>query len=250
MYQFRILQSIYSVAVTYHLPDYTTQKYACKIALCAKREKEKFLFTLEERSDVSLNSERPQKVMDNLMVLLGNCLYPMELYVSASGELLSVTNFEQIREVWLETSKELLKQNRTQEFEKYLEAAKKNLSDERSFLKALSRDSFIQLYFKDYTTNSEELEFVNFPFQNRKTNYYVRKVTGISNAYTLSPAFMETDVQQSEGELMCRKNIDCGEPLKIEADIHLTSTKSDLYQKHILIEADEDEHKVKTNLFF
>ena len=108
MYQFRILQSIYSVVVTYYLPDYTVQKYACKIVLSAKREKGNYLFILEERLEVALNGEKPQKVMDTLMTLLGNCLYPIELSVSPGGEILSIPNFEQIREVWSKTSGELL----------------------------------------------------------------------------------------------------------------------------------------------
>jgi len=139
MYQFRTLTSLYSVAVTYRLPDYTEQRYDSKIVVKAQRKKEKYLFTLEERFGIQLNNEAPQKVMDRLMTQLGNSLYPIELYVSDRGELLAVPNFEQIKNVWLKTAKELLRQNKTLEFKNYLEAAQMNLSDEQKFLKVLPK---------------------------------------------------------------------------------------------------------------
>ncbi|MCL1932781.1 MAG: hypothetical protein FWF53_03065 [Candidatus Azobacteroides sp.] len=250
MYQFRTLKSLYSVIIAYRLPDYTEQKYRCKIVVKAKREKENYLFTLEERLDVRLNNEKPQKVVDNLMTQLGNCLYPIELHVSATGELLSIPNFGQIRGRWLETARELLKRNRTQEFKNYLEAAKTNLFDERRFLKSLAKDTFIQMYFKDYPANKAELEFVNFPYQNKKTSFYARKIPTASRAYALLPTFREPKVQETEGKLVLWKNNECGEPFKIKANIRLLTSESELYQKDILIEADENEHKVKTGLFF
>jgi hypothetical protein len=250
MYQFRTLTSLYSVAVTYRLPDYTEQRYDSKIVVKAQRKKEKYLFTLEERFGIQLNNEAPQKVMDRLMTQLGNSLYPIELYVSERGELLAVPNFEQIKNVWLKTAKELLRQNKTLEFKNYLEAAQMNLSDEQKFLKVLPKDNFIQLFFKDYAENKVELAFVNFPFQNRKTNYYVRKIPNIHNSYALFPAFKEAGIQETGGKLFCRKNRTCGEPFTIEANIHLITSDADLYQKRVLIEAGENEHKVKTGIFF
>jgi hypothetical protein len=250
MYQFRSLKSLYSVTITCRFPDYTQQKYESKIVVKAQRVKENYLFTLEERSEVQLNEEKPQKIMDRIMVLLGNCLYPIELCASVKGELLSVPNFGQIREVWFKTANELLKQNKTQAFRNYLESAKMNLSDEKRFLRTLSKDSFIQLFFKDYTNNSVELEFINFPYQNRKTNFYVRKIPTDSATYSLSSAFKEAEVQEAGGKLIYHKNNAYGEPFYINSSIYLITSQSELYRKQVLIEADENEHKVKEGLFF
>ena len=250
MYQFRTLKSRYSVTVIYRLPDYTEQKYESKIVVKAQRDKENYLFTLEERFEVLLNHEKPQKGMDDLMIRLGNCLYPIELYVSAKGELHSVPNFGQIKETWLKTANELLKQNKTQAFRNYLYAAKVNLSDETTFLKALNKDSFIHLFFKDYASNSVELAFVNFPYQNRKTDFYVRKIPVDSRTYRLFPAFKEANVRETGGKLVYIKNNTSGEPFEIKTSIYLNTLVQDFYQKKILIEADENEHEVKTGLFF
>ncbi|GHV29672.1 hypothetical protein FACS1894177_00930 [Bacteroidia bacterium] len=250
MYQFRSLKSLYSVAILYRLPDYTEQKYTCSIVVNARRVKENYLFILEERSGIQLNGEKPQKVVDNLMAQLGNCLYPIELYVNANGELLSVPNFEQIKEIWFKTATELLKQNKTQAFRNYLEAAKENLSDEKSFLKSLNKDSFIHLFFKDYASNSVELSFANFPYQNRKSDFHVRKIPSVRNTYTLFPAFKEAKVQDTGGKMICLKNDPSGEPLRIVVNIYLSTSKSDFYHKKILIEADDNAHEVKTGLFF
>jgi len=250
MYKFRTLKSLYSVAVTYRLPDYTEQKFECKIVVNAKKEKDNYLFTLEERFEARLNNSKPQKIMDDLMIQLGNCLYPIELTASAAGELLSVPNLWQIRERWLKTANGLLKRHRTQAFKNYLEAAQKNLSNEKLFLSALNKDSFIHLFFKNYASNSVELEFVNFPYQNRKTNFYVIKKPTVSGTYVLVPSFREDKVNESGGKLVWWKNKDSGESFKIKADIYLDTSESQLYQKKILIEADEEKHKVKTGLFF
>lgn len=249
MYNFRTLKSHYSILIRYRLPDYTLQEYSSTIVLEAKQRQNNFLFTLHERLDVRLNNEVPRKTMDSLMMELGNSIYPMQLNVSSEGKILSVFNFDEIRERWYENSSELLEDNYTPEFRKYIEISRKNFSDEEKFREILFRDTFVQLFFQEYDTKILELTCENFPKQSKKTTFYAKKTSPDNYNYKLFPAFKENNVEDIGGDLICEL-MPTGEISKVEAFFYLITSESGLYEKRVMIEPNIKKHRARTGFFF
>jgi hypothetical protein len=246
MYQFQTLKSIYQIIIRYRKPDHSQYEYSGNMVLNAKRNKGNCLFVLEQRTDTKLNGVAPQQVMDNLMLELGNALYPIELNTDLKGEIRSIGNFSEIRERWIKKSRDLYKRNKTQAFRNYLEMSQNNLTHESRFKEVLLRDSFIQLFFLNYGNNTLRFDFVNFPVRSRKLSLHALKEP---DYYSLHPAFREKDMKTVRGKLGYR-TAKTGELLKMDMNLLLENDKEECYRKSVSIRSDEKKHTVKTGIFF
>lgn len=249
MYKFKSLKSRYSITIHYRLPDYTETEYKSKMVVEAKKEKDNYLFTLTDRLDVTLNNNEPEKVMDYLMMQLGNSLYPLELNVSPVGEFGSIQNFENVRDNWNKKAGDLLKNNPTDAFKKYIEMSGRNFVNERRLKKVLCRDTFIQLYFQAWGGKMLEIDCFNFPSQSRKTTYFAQHRGDNTACYDLMPAFLEKNMKGAGG-ILDYKLSDAGEIEWVKAEFYLLTPTSEIYKKGVTIEADKEHHRVKTGFFF
>ena len=249
MYEFRTLKSIYNIRIRYRKSDYTQYEYGSNIVVRAKKNKNDYLFTLEQRTDTKLDNQPPKKVMDKLMLELGNIIYPVALNVSKDASILSVSNFDEIKQRWKNKSQELYKANKTQAFQNYLKMSAKNFTNETKFRQSLYRDTFIQMFFLDYGNQVLEFDFVNFPIQSRKTSLYAIRIPNSSYHYSLHPAFKENNVKGLEGILNFRLT-ETGELWGMSANLSLENNEEESYVKNVLIWANKDAHETKTGFFF
>lgn len=249
MYEFKNLKSVYNINIRYRKPDYTQFEYSTKLFLSAKKNKQDFLFTLEQRIDTMLNRQPPRKIMDKLMLELGNSLYPIELNVNPKGSVISINNFKEIKERWIKKSKELYNKNKTQAFSNYLQMSAENIVNETMFIKSLFKDTFIQMYFLNFGSKIIEFEFANFPMQSRKASVYAIQTPFSKYNYTLESAFKEKDMKEVSGTLSFSTG-EMGVLWDMTANLVLESDKEEFYYKHVSIKVDKDTLKTKTNFFF
>lgn len=181
MYQFESLNGQYAIEVTTTLPTGQESIYSALLALSAgyQSKDHSFIFEMTSRTHVQLNHRAPEQSVDQIMVRLSGAHYPIRFKVSIGGEVESLLNFGQISKRWEDECTQVLKEFPCVAVEKYIDRARPAMENEKSYLEALQRDSFVQFYFARQE-QGEERRFIchNFPRRGESTMYLLpRKET-------------------------------------------------------------------------
>lgn len=172
MYKFRKLEGEYKVNISTCLPDNSSSTYSAVIGLSAsyRNVADCYIFELHTRKDVKLNDNPPFQLADVFMLRLSGTYYPIKLKVSPSGSIEKVVNFSEIKGRWETEAAKIMKEAPCIAYELYIETAKPNMRNAVSFLRALQKDSFIQLYFAGAGSHIETSCY-NFPNRGKSVHY-------------------------------------------------------------------------------
>ena len=165
MYKFRVLEAFYDLDIVLIYPDFMRERYHCRehVIVHYSREQNTFSFDMIDRRDIQINGKAPEETVDQMMIELGDALYPFSLQISPDGEILKVYSFEEIRGRWFKKAKELLNKNRISPFKKYLQISQRNMKTEETFRKTLMKNSFFKFYFLPGNAESFLHEVHHFP---------------------------------------------------------------------------------------
>lgn len=199
MYGFRKLKGRYEVRVTVVSPQRKESTYRAEIALSAtfRNMTDDYLFEIESREGVMLNGQTPSGLPDMMMFRLSSACYPIRLLSAPDGTISSLVNGNEIRERWEAEAAQVRSQSNA--CAKYVVVARENVESPDAFLRALRRDSFIQMYFLGWAERLS-VECYNFPRPGESTLYDLtadqmgRMVAlGDRQAGTLHREFSETN---------------------------------------------------------
>lgn len=150
--------------------DNIQNSYSSKIEIVVmKNLLNNSIVTLQKNYDTLINGQYPEKVMDYLMMELGNSLYPVSFIVTENGNC-KVVDFEQTLARWEQCSSKLLKEHSTIEFKNYVEFSRTNLTEE-GLIQIFLRNTFCHLFFADINSDRVNIECCNFPRLGHKTMY-------------------------------------------------------------------------------
>jgi len=244
MYRFKNLEDSYKIYVRHSLPDDTYNSYSAKIDLTAhKTEKGDYLFTLLNRHDVLVDDERPEQASDVVLTEIGDSFYPIILSVSQERKIISVENFDEIKERWEKKREELLKKYPTFELEQHFKASGKNMNDKDSFYKVLQRDAFIQFYFLPVENDVMTFDLHNFPKHGYKMMYYgiknKKESTPETENYLVSPAFGNSEIKHTDGTLSCHQSKE-GDYESMELMVNLLMDEYTYYRRKVTLSRDEN----------
>ena len=242
MYNLNKLHATYCIDIHTTSPN-RSKMYSSRLSFHAKRKREFYDLTLEKRFDTLVDDKMPEQVMDNLMLDLGNVLYPIEMKVDFAGRICKIVNFYEIKERWYRHSEELLNKNYTIQFQKYLEFSKYNFKNESCFIIAILRDTLLETLLLPFGSEYIETNCVNFPFLSRKiTNMGVRDMEN-NCKYQLFPAFKEEYLEAVKGNLEYKKN---GEGIieYVKILYNFMDKNSQSYRKYIEIRLESDNYHV------
>ena len=177
---FNSMQAIYLLDTEYRKlkgENYVSE-YSCRWHLTARYSSttESYEFTLY-RSDVKINGEKVEKLMDRIVLEIGSSLYPVRFEVSAQMQILRIINYDEIVDRWRVTTEKCRNEHPGDVIERYIRHSSEGISDERALLLSLYKDSFINLYFRNLYMLPEEdererVEWQNFPLREMKSTYY------------------------------------------------------------------------------
>ena len=248
MYTFRHLDSSYDVDIILRRPDFTQTHYHCREHVTARYEKEKdqYIFLLEERSDILLDNEPPKELMDNLMINLGNAIYPLSLSVSPECGIQKVENFKSVKEQWEKKTEALLKEQYTQPLERYIQIASRNLKQESALRKSLAKNTFFQLFFLSFQTEVFTFEFENFPERSDLVVFrceFEQEAQFVDGIRYYKASIMYPATYQGEGYVRYN-HAEAGDLLEIEAQFILTDSEENVSEKKIQIQTSEKDRHV------
>lgn len=247
MYNFRHLDSFYNVDIVLKHPDFTQTHYHSREHVVARYEKEsdRYIFRLEERSDILLDGKSPDELMDRLMIELGNTIYPLSLVVNQEGGILQVENFPYVKEQWKRKTETILKEQYTQPLERYMQIASRNLKQETALRKSLNKNTFIRLFFLPFNTEMFTFEFENFPSRGDLVIFRCEpeqsQIIENTRHYKVSILFPVT--YQGEGYIRYIHS-EVGDLLEIEAQFSVTDVDGNLSEKQIRIQTKEKDRHI------
>ncbi len=148
MYQFRSLQASYELQTSIMQKDKTTSLLRSEYFVEARyvNVEDYYVFTIKR---IYAKLESSQSIVDDLMRELGDALFPVELYVDANGVIKKVKNFNEVKERWESVASEIMDRGYSLPTDKYLRLARANFADKERFLDHFSRQTFVQLFFRD-----------------------------------------------------------------------------------------------------
>lgn len=155
------------------------------------------------RNRVSEVKNPRRSTVDDLIIQLGNCLFPISFLLDADGNVLEIENFEEVRNRRVTKSKELASQYPTTEFKKYLEISMMNFEDEPTLRKKLSYDTFLQVIVPAlHRSPFFRFHIENFPRKMIRTSFHLKeeKVEPDHVVYHVAPMFPSFDGGREEGE--------------------------------------------------
>jgi hypothetical protein len=244
MYNFRSIKAGYNVAIDIIYPDKRKSSYKSCICLSAQyvHKTGDYLFRLDQEKQVLLNDKSPSQLVDCMMKRLGNSLYPAILRVSSSGKIKNIENFDQIKDRWQNESDNILNEMPSCSIKQYLNLARKNLKDEKSFLQAFSRNTFILLYFNDKT--KKEFIFPVYNLTGAGSIFYIQYKEKQADEHTVS-----YDWEDGESGDYCQliyKYSSLGDVILIKSVLSIKDIFSkEEYRKEIIIELEQDNYEIK-----
>lgn len=129
-----------------------------------------------DRSNVLINQRRPNKLMDQIMLDIGNSIYPIKMIIDSEMQIRDILNFDEIKSNWNICTQKYLEKYPSAEMDRYVRMATVNLTSKQNFIHALYQDTFFNLYFRDIISPIEEgeakaIQWVNFPVKSRNSTY-------------------------------------------------------------------------------
>ncbi|CAM3749360.1 hypothetical protein FLGE108171_13195 [Flavobacterium gelidilacus] len=114
---------------------------------------------LDRKKDSSLDT-----ILYNLLEELDQVFYPLQLLISEKGELLEITNHNEILKNWSTLKTELQEKYEGEVIENYIKYYEKNITDKIVLEKMLFKETFINTYFYKLYTNYTSTHFIEFNY--------------------------------------------------------------------------------------
>lgn len=187
--------------VTNVFPDYTFSTYEGETNISIFTDDENYHLLLSSRTSSVYNPK--ESTADQILIELGECMFPISLKIDNHGKLLEVENFEEIKKRRIHKSEEIAKVYPIAELKKYLKISMLNLRNEECFRKKFESNLFLQILTNSlFPKKSFIIRFDNFPTTN-KCNYFLCKAIDSDlksvkyNVTTLTP-FDNGDVLEGD----------------------------------------------------
>lgn len=118
----------------------------------------------------------PPDDFNEVMLTLGQSLYPIVLEVTETGFIEKVSNFEDIEKRWKASCSDI-KNLYESSFvvEQYINSSSGNMRNKEAFLNALRRNAFLQLFFNEYEREVSRFIIPDFPMRKVKTLFSFNK---------------------------------------------------------------------------
>jgi hypothetical protein len=144
-----------------------TIKYEMSMKLLRSNEKY-HLFEIDKTAAIYINDVEADSVAEEIAVITAGVLYPLQLVISASGELVELKNFSEIIGRWTSTQLKLREQYTGEWIGKYIELTNRTLADQGLLLNSLRNDYVLRSYFNGiygvYTADFSLHKESSFPF--------------------------------------------------------------------------------------
>lgn len=243
MYGFRYLKATYYISIDICLPDNRWSSYKSNILLNARYTalQENYKFSLEQKKNILLNGEKPSQPIDDIMMRLGCALYPVLLTVSPQGKIKRVENFDKIKIRRTAESNKILNEMLSVPVQKYIALSERQMENEKTFLQALLRDTFVRLYFLDET--EDELLFPVYNLNGTGTVLYAQCRKNSIDEHTVN-----YDWEDDDSGAYCRlvyKYSSLKDIISIKASISAGNIGGKEYKKEINICLNKEGYEIK-----
>jgi hypothetical protein len=146
------------------------------------------IFLINRTSKTYINDVEPELIADILATKVAEVLYPMLLKTNDKGKILSIQNFQAIKERWAAKQQEILTYYQGELVEKYLHLTGLSLQDENVLLHSLSTDWFLCTYFNTIyqhsVTTAKTEKWVSFPLLGKSEPVVFKATQSIEEHYT------------------------------------------------------------------
>lgn len=153
------LNRTYQVELLFMQKKKNTIQYKVRL-ICIKKINDKGYVFQINRNNYKINNQPPFRIMEKMAYQAGEILSSLQLLINFKGEITAIYNMEDIRNKWYKEIKKNLKKNFSGKYvNKYNQLIEECLSSENKFIKKLSHDWFLSIYFMTlYKGNKEEVE--------------------------------------------------------------------------------------------
>lgn len=160
-------------------------------------------FVIQNR--VSQVKNPRNSTVDEQIIQLGNCLFPISFLVDNNGNVQQIENFDEILARRVAKSKELATQYPTIEFKKYLEISMMNFQDEPTLRSKLKYDVFLQTILPLlYRKKEFMIQIDNFPKKMKRTSFMLtdegNEADSENVSYKVSSVFPSMNGEEEYGE--------------------------------------------------
>lgn len=129
-----------------------TIKQEMSVEWKAKNENGYYFFEVTRIGKVYINDTAASTMAEEIAEKASAALYPLLVVVDQNGKWIYINNFNQIKERWQETKKQILKYYKGDHVEKYLSFYDRNSEDSDSLYISLSKDWFLNAFFNGIHT--------------------------------------------------------------------------------------------------
>lgn len=176
MYDFSNIDTVYRFNSSVLFPNGSRSELCKSERLQGRRiNYNHYEISLIGATDVLLNGAPPDD-FNEVMLTLGQSLYPIVLEVTETGFIEKVSNFEDIEKRWKASCSDI-KNLYESSFvvEQYINSSSGNMRNKDAFLNALRRNAFLQLFFNDYEREDSRFIVPDFPMRKDKTLFSFNK---------------------------------------------------------------------------
>lgn len=169
MYDFSDIDAAYRFVSSVFFPDGSKSELCKTERLQGRRIDDKhYEITLLGATDVLLNGAPPDD-FNEIMLMLGESLYPIVLEVTEMGDIVKVCNFEDIEKRWKSSCSDIknLCEN-SFVVEQYINSSSVNMRNKDVFLNTLKQTGFVRLFFNGYEQKDTEFIVSDFPMRKDK----------------------------------------------------------------------------------
>lgn len=194
-------------------------------------------FTLVGGDHEQVN-RKPLQDFDLIMSQLGHSLYPIELVVLKTGKIKRLKNLEDIKKRWQWKSDEILSTYENAYWVKrYIKMTTENLADEETFMNALCRSNFMQLFFMEEAASQQHIQMYDFPFTGKtiSATFDMVKSSGLEYRYQSVLEDADERICSGTGEMRVTYS-DKGLPLKVAFLYRIEVAEEGYYTKKTEIE--------------
>lgn len=238
MYKIKSLKAIYSFfsEVIYPSGEYIRYSKIEPINVVPNLA-EGLNFTLVGGDHEQING-KPLQDFDLIMSQLGHSLYPIELVVLKTGKIKRLKNLEDIKKRWQWKSDEILSTYENAYWvERYIKMTTENLADEETFMNALCRSNFMQLFFMEEAASQQYIQIYDFPFTGKTISATFDMVNSSGLEYRYQSVLEDADerICSGTGEMRVTYS-DKGLPLKVAFLYRIEVAEEGYYTKKTEIE--------------